>query len=1336
MLAATACSSSDAPAGPNASQTPPPVSPVAVQVQIETGGDSIVLGTTRTLVAKVLDRAGLPVALPVTWQSLTPAVVEIGASGTVTAIALGKATIVATSGAAADTAALVVRPLDQPLQISPDLIQIVEGDEMMLETRVGQSLGGNITEPLRWGTSDEEVAAVDSTGRLVAVAEGDVTLSVQMGSYAATASAVVVSSTVSSIKLSPSSITLRVGIRETIKATVLDPNGRTLVRTISWSSSDTSVASVSNSGQVLAKRPGFAIITAAAGGKKSSATVTVNAQPATSVIVSLASTSQAVGKTQTAKVVALDAAGDTVTGRPVAWNSSIPSVATVDTAGRIVARQAGKTRISAIVDAVVGYVDLTVFSPTATSLKITPSTAAVGERSTGQLTAVVLDQTGSPLASQPAISWSSAQPAVATVTSAGLVTGVAAGTATINAASGALTAAATVTVTPIAIASIQVTPAAPALVVSDSVALVPKALDASGAALAGRTFTFGSSAPAVASVSAQGVVQALTAGSATITVSSGSISKTVTVTVADPAVASIAVSLAQPALNPGQSTTASVTVLSVNGTALTPKGIAWMTSDAAIATVSSTGTVLAVGAGSATITATMNGVSGAATVTVAQPAALPVHHVTLTANSAAIAVNQGTQVVATVYDSLGNVLTGRTLAWGSSAASIAKVSASGFTTGVSAGTAVISASCGGKASSTPITVTRSESGGSITVGSVTVALSKNALTVGGSTSAIATVKDTVGNVLSGAAVTWSSSANGVATVSSAGAVTAVGAGSAVISASAGGLSGSATLTVSPASSLPVASVQVALYNAALLVGQTTQAVATAKDSLGNVVAGPSVTWSVPTGGSVASVSASGIVTALTAGAATVKATVAGVSSTASLVVSTPPVIPPQTGNSSVPLLMQRLTAGTGPVLVSNAIPLKPGMLFSNGLGTVSMWVNNVEVPIAVAATAGSHKDGSLRSVLVQTTYDVPAAGVGATLQLGAARTKNATLGTIPGVPLAVALPTDPVYLIATELVGPTLPITAVKALGGVWSRYENDFVKYADQHWALTAGAWSGNYYDRAEIYYAWWVRSGNAEYWRRATLIAVDYRTKYLEANNYGASHHWSQLEGLALHYWLTGDAMSQKAVGRTADILASYYRNNALGSINHPDMESRIQARSLLGMLLAWETQAPGGGNYTPATWATHLPLMLTQILQAQNANGAFLWNGYCGTSINYMNGILNDVMIRYYERFQADSRVLASVKANVDWLWATQWRSGGSFNYQSAFCARNNSGPSASPDLNGLQPTSFAWLYKKTGNSTYLQAADLIFSNGVQQAFLQGDKQFNQEYTQSYKYLFYRQ
>ena len=587
MLTTYACSSADAPAGPGAGNNATPTPPVAASVEIQAGSDTMIIGTTRGFVARVLDRTGTPVDLPVNWRSLTPSVVDVNSTGLVTAIATGNAALVASSGSAADTAAFVVRQLDEALQISPDLIQIIEGDELQLETRVAKSLGGTLSAALEWQSSDEQVADVDSTGRLVALAEGDATLTVRMGNYTAFAAATVVKSTVSSIVLSPTSVTLNVGEKETFRATVRDANGRTLSRTVAWTSSDTSIATITSSGQVTTRRPGFSVISASTSGKTSSATLTVRSLPATSVSVKLASTSQAVGLTQVARVVALDQYGKPVVSRAVPWNSSIPSVATVDSAGRIVARAAGKTRISAIVDAVVGYADLTVFSPVATSIKVSPATVTVALGATGQMTAVVLDQNGTPLSSQPTTTWSSAQPSIAAVASNGMVTGVANGTTTIKAVAGTMSSTASVSVTAIAVASLQVSPSAPALVVGDSVNLSVQALDAFGNVLTGRAISYSSSAPGIATVSASGTIIAVAPGTSTITATSSGVAKSVVATVTAPAVAAVSVTLAQPTLSSGQSTTATATIISVKGTPLTPCSVAWSSNDPTIATVAS-----------------------------------------------------------------------------------------------------------------------------------------------------------------------------------------------------------------------------------------------------------------------------------------------------------------------------------------------------------------------------------------------------------------------------------------------------------------------------------------------------------------------------------------------------------------------------------------------------------------------------------------------------------------------------------------------------------------------------------------------------------------------------
>ena len=141
----------------------------------------------------------------------------------------------------------------------------------------------------------------------------------------------------------------------------------------------------------------------------------------------------------------------------------------------------------------------------------------------------------------------------------------------------------------------------------------------------------------------------------------------------------------------------------------------------------------------------------------------------------------------------------------------------------------------------------------------------------------ATVKDASGNILSGQSVAWSSSAANVASVSSSGLVTASSIGTALITAAAGSKSGVATVNVVPE---PIASITVAPTNDTLLIGETVQLTATLRDAANNIVTRP-VAWSSPLP-TVATVSNSGLVTAVGEGTATITATADGRSATASI----------------------------------------------------------------------------------------------------------------------------------------------------------------------------------------------------------------------------------------------------------------------------------------------------------------------------------------------------------------------------------------------------------------------------------------------------------------------
>jgi hypothetical protein len=189
---------------------------------------------------------------------------------------------------------------------------------------------------------------------------------------------------------------------------------------------------------------------------------------------------------------------------------------------------------------------------------------------------------------------------------------------------------------------------------------------------------------------------------------------------------------------------------------------------------------------------------------------------------------------------------------------------------------------------------------------------------------------------------------------------------------------------------------------------------------------------------------------------------------------------------------------------------------------------------------------------------------------------------------------------------------------------------------------------------------------------------------------------------------------------------------------MESRIQSRILLAYFLAWRVDAPISKH---GPWSNLLDDAVNRVLASQRADGSFGFPNTCDQSLNYMNGLLNDVFIRLHSVYRADPRVARSVKSSADYLWSTQWVPASmAFKYISGDCLSNSSGTrvgTADPavDLNNLFVTTFSWLARNTGDAAYRQAADDIFTGGVNGAYLTGSKQFNQQYTASFRYLGYR-
>ncbi len=222
-----------------------------------------------------------------------------------------------------------------------------------------------------------------------------------------------------------------------------------------------------------------------------------------------------------------------------------------------------------------------------------------------------------------------------------------------------------------------------------------------------------------------------------------------------------------------------------NGDPMPGTPVTWSSGSAGVATVDASGLVTGVDNGTATITAAAGGVSGSASVTVAQ-AAVEVR-VTPAADTL-LALEDTVRLSAGAYDANGHAIAGAEFAWTSGDALVATVDASGLVTGVDNGTATITAAAGGASGSASVTVAQAAT-------SIVVTPVADTLRMGDTLRLAAEATDANGNAMSGAQFAWESSDASTATVSSAGLVTGRRQGTATITATAGSAQATSEITV-------------------------------------------------------------------------------------------------------------------------------------------------------------------------------------------------------------------------------------------------------------------------------------------------------------------------------------------------------------------------------------------------------------------------------------------------------------------------------------------------------------------------------------------------------------
>jgi len=688
-----------------------------------------------------------------TWSSLSTTVATVSSSGVVYGVSGGSATIDYSTGTCSVSKFVTVT--QGPAAISPSSTAICSGTTTTL---IDGSTGGV------WSSNNTSVATV-STGTVGGVAHGTATISYTVGTCSSTA-AVTVNTT-------PAAITPSGALTLCSAATTTLTDG---VSGGVWTSNNALVATVS-SGVVSGVSAGTATISYSIGSCFATKVVTVVSGPA-----AILPSSPTVCTGTTLPLTETTSGGT--------WSSSATGTATVSASGVVSGVTAGTTTIAYLSGSCTATTTVTVVNSPAA---ISPSAPVIFCE--GSTTTLTDGTTGG--------AWSSGATGVATVSSAGIVSGIVPGTATISYTVGICSVSKVVTVST---GPAALLPSSPTVCTGGTLTLTD--------AVSGGTWS--SSLTSTATVSTSGTVSGVGAGTVNIYYIIGSCVATASVTVT---------------AAPGVGTISGTTALCVGST--TPlsdaaTGGAWSSNNTAVATVSAAGLVFGVSTGTATISYSNTSSCGVIAAT---------HVVTVNTTPTAGTITGPSSICAGTTASLSNTVTPGT--WTASNGSVSVNLTTGLITGISPGTDTITykviTPCGIATTTVAVTVGTFLSAGTISGGTSLCGGTTISLTEAGGTGGV-----------------WSSS-NSSATVSSTGVVTGAPAGGAdtilyTVSASCGSAVASHIITVNPAP------------DAGSISGITSVCTGTFTDLAETVTDG---TWSASN--SNATVTSSGVVTAVSPG---------------------------------------------------------------------------------------------------------------------------------------------------------------------------------------------------------------------------------------------------------------------------------------------------------------------------------------------------------------------------------------------------------------------------------------------------------------------------------------
>jgi trimeric autotransporter adhesin len=499
-------------------------SPSLQSIQVAPSAPSVALGLDQQFTATGLysDGSTKNITASVVWASSNASVVTISSSGFATSRATGSVTVSATLsgvegyGTLTVTKAILVSITITPA--NPDVLLATLQQFTATGTFSDQS-SQDITGSVTWASSNDSMLSFQGGGLAAALALGSLTISATSGSISASTAVNVASSVLSSITIRPGNGKIAQLTSQQFEAigTYTDGATRYVSGTVSWTSSNATVATIADSGLARGLVPGTTTITATSGSITASTTLEVT--DATIVSLSLRPSGETIAPGTELGFTAIGSFSDNSTQVitiDCTWSSDNHAVATVGSGGLATAVGPGTANISATFYQASGSAPLYVSSATIASISVTPVAALLTPATSVNCVATGTFSDGSTQVITNVVNWTSSASTVASVSIGGSVTAHSSGTATITAQFGPVTGDSTIIVESSQLTSIQISPPTASIAQQAAVAFHAIGTFADGSTQDLTTFALWTSSPPSVATITYGRASGLEPGTATI----------------------------------------------------------------------------------------------------------------------------------------------------------------------------------------------------------------------------------------------------------------------------------------------------------------------------------------------------------------------------------------------------------------------------------------------------------------------------------------------------------------------------------------------------------------------------------------------------------------------------------------------------------------------------------------------------------------------------------------------------------------------------------------------------------------------------------------------------